>query len=134
MTKDAAFTLIELLVVTSIIGILAGLLLPSLSTAKKRGLSAACVNNLHQLGIAVQMYWDDNHGKISALSDIFPGLDEHEQSTRLDPGALPIPKGSESIHRSGKANMDPGHPCSLLLESVASLCRGGLSRERSLHD
>jgi prepilin-type N-terminal cleavage/methylation domain-containing protein/prepilin-type processing-associated H-X9-DG protein len=66
------FTLIELLVVMAIIGVLAGLLLPSLSAAKERGKSAACVNNLRQIGLAMQMYWDDNHGKISALSGIYP--------------------------------------------------------------
>ena len=57
-----AFTLIELLVVISIISILAAFLLPSLSQSKNSAQRIKCVGNLRQLGLASQMYWDDNAG------------------------------------------------------------------------
>ena len=61
----SAFTLIELLVVISIIGILASLLLPVLSNAKKKTNRIVCINNIRQVGSALLSFSMDNN-------DLFP--------------------------------------------------------------
>lgn len=58
---QSSFTLIELLVVIAIIAILAGILMPALSAARERGRDAACKSNLHNLGMFMTQYTEDNN-------------------------------------------------------------------------
>jgi prepilin-type N-terminal cleavage/methylation domain-containing protein len=62
-----AFTLIELLVVIAIIAILAALLFPVLSRAKKQADRAACINNLREINTGVLMYAHDNADTLPQL-------------------------------------------------------------------
>ena len=58
----AAFTVIELLVVIGIVGVLLALLLPAVERARHRTYIDKCANNLRQIGPAISIYENENHG------------------------------------------------------------------------
>jgi prepilin-type N-terminal cleavage/methylation domain-containing protein len=67
--QASAFTLIELLTVIAIIGILAAIIIPTVAQVRKSARDTHCRSNLHQIGLAVQLYAQDNRNKFPAGND-----------------------------------------------------------------
>jgi len=67
---SAAFTLIELLVVIGIVGLLLGILLPSLMGARAATRTAVCVANVRQMAIALELYTEEENGRIFPVKEV----------------------------------------------------------------
>lgn len=83
MKISRGFTLIEVIVVVAIIGILVALLIPAVSTAREAARRSQCLNNLRQMGIALQSYSTNagvhpqtNRGYISWQILILPFIEQ----------------------------------------------------------
>ena len=74
--KKRGFTLVELLVVISVVGILAGILLPSLAKAKAKANRVKCASNLRQIHAAFAMFSSDYDGRL-------PWTLTHDQGVEL---------------------------------------------------
>lgn len=66
---NTAFTLMELLVVIAIIAILAALLMPVFGRAKENARGTACLSNLRQIGVGLQLYVQENNNRMPSMRD-----------------------------------------------------------------
>ena len=70
--KRTGFTLIELLVVIAIIAVLLSVLLPALGKAKSRARLVICRSNLHQIGMGMLLYAQNNKDTVMPYYESLP--------------------------------------------------------------
>lgn len=88
-----AFTLIELLVVIAIIGILASMLLPTLSRALAKAKRIKCVANMRQIGTGLIMFAQDNDDRLPWQLTPSGQIEHFGKHYALDPGSIFASRG-----------------------------------------
>lgn len=118
------FTLIEMLVVLGIIALLAAITFPVLAHVREKGRQSACASNLHQLGLAIEIYIQDNDERHPSAIAVPPyaGLPSFQDPTGWAGRVYPYVKSAPVFHcptdpAAGVAETPPRVPVSYALNS-----------------
>ena len=123
--RRTGFTLVELLVVIAIIGVLIGLLLPAVQSARASARRVQCINNLKQIGLGLHSYYDgnkhlppgysnDNGWMVTAF--ILPFMEESALYDTLDTKA-PMNVGDTTLLANIRRTI-PGYLCPASVDPV----------------
>ena len=119
--------MLELMVVLGILGILIGLLIPSLKLARGRAIKTTCLSNLRQIGIAVEIYKNTYGGrfpKARYMGDPFLSTDTDPPFRNTLHGVLNITAADTTAGRVFKC---PGDAVVFPLSSMSSMYQSELS-------
>jgi prepilin-type N-terminal cleavage/methylation domain-containing protein len=108
---DRAFTLIELLVVIAVIGMLMAILLPAVARAREQARVTTVNAELRQIGLALEMYMQDNDGKHPPVrQDCARGWEDHQLPPELLAGGyLPAPPPDSDMSVGLEDRFNRGH-------------------------
>ena len=114
LIKKRGFTLIELLVVVAIISLLASIVLASLSTARAKGRDARRMEDLHQIAIALELYYNSNNNYPKFLYQLTEGGYIANADVLKDPlvqNNLPNSNLLANVPQDPLGSTSYGHPC-----------------------
>jgi prepilin-type N-terminal cleavage/methylation domain-containing protein/prepilin-type processing-associated H-X9-DG protein len=123
-----AFTLVELLIVIAIIAILAGMLLPALTRAKREALTTSCRNNQRQLNLCLQLYATDHNDALPLNNYVYDVADKTPifRTNSWAPGLAPYDLTT--------SNLQAGLFYTYLRTTSTFLCPSDNSRVRKYDD
>lgn len=101
MKNKSAFTLIEILVVLGVIGLLAAILVPAVSSGMAKARRAQCLGNMRSVGTSLSAYGLDHKGRmpdVTSVTDLAKDLFEDGYLENLEAWACPADGERTACH------------------------------------